>query len=325
MSCTARDPPRLPRSPARAFTCASPTGAKSSTPPAAPRSPASATAIRRVDGGDRTSSSTSSPMPIPASSPPRPPRSSPICCSSATRPAGSAMPISCCGGSEAIEAALKMARQYFVETRRAAAHATSSRAGRAITATRSARWRPAATDGAARRIAPLLIETHHHRLALLRLSLPARRARATRDYGRAPGRRAGGRVPARSGRDTVDRLHRRDRWSAPPPAACRRRPAISSAMREICDRHGVAADPRRGDVRHGPHRHAARLGAGRHRARHRGRRQGPGRRLPADRRACCSASAIVEAIRAGSRRLPARPYLSRRIRSPARRRWRCSR
>ena len=45
-----------------------------------------------------------------------------------------------------------------------------------------------------------------------------------------------------------------------------------------------AADSRRGDVRHGPHRHAACVGAGGHRARYPGRRQGTGRRLSADRR-----------------------------------------
>ncbi len=63
------------------------------------------------------------------------------------------------GGSESIEAALKLARQYFVEigqparsisSRSASRHAaTSSRGARAITAIRSARWRSAATRGAA--------------------------------------------------------------------------------------------------------------------------------------------------------------------------------
>jgi adenosylmethionine-8-amino-7-oxononanoate aminotransferase len=45
-----------------------------------------------------------------------------------------------------------------------------------------------------------------------------------------------------------------------------------------------AAHPRRGDVRHGPLRHHAFLGAGGHHPRHPGHRQGPRRRLPADRR-----------------------------------------
>ena len=50
------------------------------------------------------------------------------------------------GGSEAMEAALKMARQYFVETGQPQRQ-TSSPAARATTATRSARWRSAATSG----------------------------------------------------------------------------------------------------------------------------------------------------------------------------------
>ena len=53
------------------------------------------------------------------------------------------------GGSEAIEAALKMARQYFTERGQPSA-ATSSPAARAITAIRWARWRRAATNGGAR-------------------------------------------------------------------------------------------------------------------------------------------------------------------------------
>ena len=64
------------------------------------------------------------------------------------------------GGSEAIEAALKMARQYFVEIGQPSA-AMSSRGARAITATRSARSRSAATPGGARQFEPLLIKTHH--------------------------------------------------------------------------------------------------------------------------------------------------------------------
>ena len=65
------------------------------------------------------------------------------------------------GGSEAIEASLKMARQYFVEKGEPQAHARSSPAARAITATRSARSRPAATRCAATQFRPLLIETAH--------------------------------------------------------------------------------------------------------------------------------------------------------------------
>ena len=55
------------------------------------------------------------------------------------------------GGSEAIEAALKLARQYFVEIGEPRAQRSSSRAARATTATRWGRWRWAATNPGARR------------------------------------------------------------------------------------------------------------------------------------------------------------------------------
>ena len=98
-------------------------------------------------------------------------------------------------------------------------------------------------------------------------------------------------------------------------------PGYFKAVREVCDRHGVPADPGRGDVRDGPHRHAARLRAGRRRARSPGDRQGAGRRLPADRR---GAGPGTDRRRdgAGQRLLPARPHLPRpsgRLRGGARR------
>ena len=61
---------------------------------------------------------------------------------------------------------------------------TSSRAGRAITATRWARSRSAATHGAARQFAPLLIDVDA-RLAVLRISRPARRRIAPSGTARA--------------------------------------------------------------------------------------------------------------------------------------------
>ncbi len=85
------------------------------------------------------------------------------------------------------------------------------------------------------------------------------------------------------------------------------------------------ADPRRGHVRHGPHRHPARARAGRHRARPDGDRQGPRRRLPADRRGARRRRQIVDALRAGQRLLPARPHLPRPPGRPAPRRSPCSR
>ena len=51
------------------------------------------------------------------------------------------------GGSEAVEAALKLARQYFVEIGQTQRR-TSSRGARAITAIRWARWRWGGTNGA---------------------------------------------------------------------------------------------------------------------------------------------------------------------------------
>ena len=84
------------------------------------------------------------------------------------------------------------------------------------------------------------------------------------------------------------------------------------------------AHPRRGDVRHGPHRNVARLRAGRRRARPHDRSQGIGRRLPADRR-----HARVDAHRRGvaarQRHVPAWAHVHRRTRWPHRRRWRCRR
>ena len=70
-----------------------------------------------------------------------------------------------------------------------------------------------------------------------------------------------------------------------------------------------AADFRRGDVRHGPHRHASRVGAGRHRARYPGCRQGVGRRLSADRRHARKRPNHRH-HQAGLGFVPARPYLS---------------
>ena len=84
-----------------------------------------------------------------------------------------------------------------------------------------------------------------------------------------------------------------------------------------------AADPRRGDVRHGPHRHAACLGAGRHRARYPGDRQGARRRLSADRRDARERRASsTPSATARARSSTATPIW--RIRSPAPRRSRCS-
>ena len=105
------------------------------------------------------------------------------------------------GGSEAIEAALKMARQYFVEigepqrrhfiARRQSYHGNTLGA---LAAGGNA-WRRA-------QFAPLLIETPS-RLALLRLSRTSSDERDAGGLRRAPRRRAGGEVPASSAPETV--------------------------------------------------------------------------------------------------------------------------
>ena len=222
------------------------------------------------------------------------------------------------GGSEAIEAALKMARQYFVEigqpqrrhfiARRQSYHGNTLGA----LAVGGNDWRRAA-------FAPLLIEVAP-RLALLRIPRPARR-RDARAIWRAAGRRAGGQ-DRRSSAPRRHRLRRRDRRRRH-AGAIRRRPATSAHARDLRPaRH--PADPRRGDVRHGPHRHAARLRAGGRRARPDGHRQGAGRRLRADRRACSSrADRSRPSQRARACSSTATPISA--TRSPAPRRSPCSR
>ena len=140
----------------------------------------------------------------------------------------------------------------------------------------------------ARSSAPLLIETHHID-ALLRLPLPGRRRERG---GLRPARRPGAR-----GRRSSSSARTPSWPSSPRPVVgatvgrgarrCRLFQAHPRDLRPL----RRAADPRRGDVRHGPHRHAARLRAGRRRARPHDDRQGPRRRLPADRRGAALAAA----------------------------------
>ena len=108
--------------------------------------------------------------------------------------------------------------------------------------------------------------------------------------------RNGHRVPGRAGGRRDDRLRHRDPRLFPARAGDLRPPRR-------------AADPGRGDVRHGPHRHDARLGAGGHHARHPGHRQGPRRRLSADRRDFDRRS-YRSGAGGGLRRVSARPDLS---------------
>ena len=197
----------------------------------------------------------------------------------ADAPAGISHAYFVSGGSEAIEAALKMARQYFVEkgepqrrniiARRQSYHGNTLGA----LATGGNEWRRAAFK-------PLLIETHHidpcfaYRLQQAGESdaaYAARAAQALEDK------------ILELGPDTViafvaETVVGATAGAVPPVADYFKR--IRANLRPLWR----AADPRRGDVRHGPHRHAACLRAGRHRAGPDDHRERSRRRLSADRR-----------------------------------------
>ena len=161
------------------------------------------------------------------------------------------------GGSEAIEAALKLARQYFRRDRASRSAATSSRAARAITATRWARSRSAAMHGAAQQFAPLLIETTHV-VALLRVPRPPRRTRRRTQYSRAPrAQELEAEIQRARAATTSSRSWPRPS-SARPLGAVPADAGLFQAHPRDLRPPRRAADPRRGDVRHGPHRHAAR-------------------------------------------------------------------
>ena len=246
------------------------------------------------------------------------------------------------GGSEAIEAALKMARQYFVETgepqRRhfiaPPAELSRQHAGRARG--RRQRVAPRAVRAAADRDAP--------RLAVLRISRasePTRRRSRTASASRRSSRpRSASSAPRTSSPSSP-------RPSVGATAGARAAGArlLQARPRDLRPpRH--PADPRRGDVRHGPHRHAARLRAGRHRARPDGDRQGARRRLRSRSAPCWCSDKIFDAFASGSgffqhghtylghplacaaalavqqvirARQPARPTCARRARSSTRR------
>ena len=178
-------------------------------------------------------------------------------------PAGTSHVYFVSGGSEAIEAALKMARQYFVEkgepqrrhfiARRQSYHGNTLGA----LAVGGNEWRR-------KQFAPLLIDVAA-RLALLRVSRTGSPARLRAQYGERLAQRAG-RQDRRARPGHGHRLHRRDGRAARRPGASAGRGLFQARPRDLRpSRH--PADPGRGDVRHGPHRHAACLRAGRHRAR----------------------------------------------------------
>ena len=140
-----------------------------------------------------------------------------------------------------------------------------------------------ATGGNAWRRAPfepLLIETHHidpcYAYRLQRRRRKRRRLRRPR--------RAGARGQARRARPRErHRLRRRDRGRRHVRRRAAGRRLFQARARDLRPIRR-AAHPRRGHVRHGAHRNAARLRAGGRRARPHDHRQGPRRRLPADRR-----------------------------------------
>ena len=199
------------------------------------------------------------------------------------------------GGSEAIEAALKMARQYFVEKGETAAPA-HHRAPPEL----SRQYAGGAGDRRQRmapRAIPAAADRNPSYRPLLCLSPAGGRRKRRRLCGarRTVARRQDPRTRARSGH----RLRRRD--------GRRRDAGRGAAGRRLFQAHPRdlrplwrAADSRRSHVRHGAHRNAACLRAGRRRARSDGDRQGLGRRLSAGRRGAAAASKIFEAFSKGS-------------------------
>ena len=225
--------------------------------PAAPRSPASATPTaacsrrctrRSTPAYAHTGFFTTEPM-----------EGSPTRWSRARRRLDQVYMVS--GGSEAIEAALKLARQYFVEIGAAAAQRLHRRAARAITATRSGALAVGGNAWRRKQFAPLLIDVGH--------VSPCYEYRDRRD-GETPeqyGERLAAELDAKIreiGPEQGDRVRRRDggrRDAGRGAAGARLLQARARGLRPP----RRAADRRRGDVRHGPHRHAARLRAGRRR------------------------------------------------------------
>ena len=113
---------------------------------------------------------------------------------------------------------------------------TSSPGGRATTAIRLARSRPAAMRCGARRTSRC--SRRPSAMSLRAMPIATARRRDRRAVCRPAGGGAGSRIPAARPRYR-HRLHRRDRWSAPRSAASPALPGYFRRMREICDRHGA--------------------------------------------------------------------------------------
>ena len=199
------------------------------------------------------------------------------------------------GGSEAIEASIKIARQYFIEAgqpqrqhfiaRRQSYHGNTLGALAAGgNAWRREPYQPLLSS-AFSHVTPAFAyhekrddESEKDFVARLAAELDAEFHAARPRHGRGLHRRAGRRRDRRRG----------DRAGGLLPRGAR---DLQQAWR--------ASDPRRGDVRHGPHRHAQCLGAGGHCPRHPGDREGARRRLSADRRDARDRR-VVDTIRQGS-------------------------
>ena len=209
------------------------------------------------------------------------------------------------GGSESIEAALKMARQYFVDIgepgRRRFIARRQSYHGNTLGAL--------AVGGNPKRRAPftpLLFDVTHISPCY------AYRGMATGESEEAYGRRVADELDAaiREGRPgDRHRLRRRDRGRRD-----LRRRAAGSRLLQTRPRHlrppWRAPDPGRGDERHGSHRDAPRLRAGGDRAGPADCGQGPRRRLPADRRRAGLGKSVRRPVQ-GQRFRAARPHLHR--------------
>ena len=153
------------------------------------------------------------------------------------------------GGSEAMEAALKLARQYFVEkgepqrakfiARRNSYHGNTLGA----LAVGGNEWRR-------RQFAPLLIDVEH--VAPTYAYRDQRDGETPEQYGArlVRGTRGDHRARRRRKRHRVRRRDRRRRHQRLPDSAAGLLPRRARAVRRA--RH--PADPRRSDVRHGPHR-----------------------------------------------------------------------
>ena len=204
----------------------------------------------------------------------------------ATAPAGMDKVYFVSGGSEAVEAALKLARQYYLEigepgrrrfiARRQSYHGNTLGA----LAVGGNAWRR-------QQFEPILIDADHLTPCY------AYREKRSDESEEAFGQRLAAELETHLRADRPrdgHRLHRRAGGGCHAGRRARRSrllPGDQGGPRPA--RH--PAHPGRGDVRHGPHRHALRLRGRRRRPRHDLRRQGAGRGLPADR---CHAGARAD-------------------------------